>query len=145
MKTTKLIAALAVLTIPAIVSAQAAPMQHAESSGWKELDAFHKILAEAWHPAAQGDTKIARAKATELVEAARVWRRSKAPASCTGEAVRTGMTRMATELDWFADAVKRESSDDAVKVTLKTVHDTFEGFAEACMKHGAPAPPKPPV
>jgi hypothetical protein len=32
--------------------------------------------------------------------------------------------------------VKREASDDAVRATLKRVHDNFESFAEACMMAG---------
>jgi soluble cytochrome b562 len=134
MKTTRLIAGLALLIAPAMSGAQ--QMQHEEMSGWKELDAFHKVMAASWHPAAQGDVKAARASATQLVDAALAWRKSKGPNTCDNAKTREGLTRMITELRWHADAVKRESSDDAVKVTLKTVHDTFESFAEDCMHAG---------
>jgi outer membrane murein-binding lipoprotein Lpp len=143
MNLTRMICAAAVVAVPSLAGAQAgSQMQHAESSGWKELDAFHTVLAANWHPAAQGDTKAARAGATKLLDAALAWRKSKGPKDCDNAKTREGMTQMITELRWHADAVKRESSDDAVKVTLKTAHDTFEGFAEACMHHG-PAPKKP--
>lgn len=144
MKTTRLLAALMIVAVPVVAGAQ---MDHGgEMSGWKELDAFHKVLAANWHPAAAGDTKPARAQATALLDAALAWRKSKGPAACDNAKTREGLARMVTELRWHADAVKRESSDDAVKVTLKTVHDTFEGFAEACMmKHEmAPRKPNPP-
>jgi hypothetical protein len=143
MKLTKLLAGLAIVAAPAIAGAQ---MDHgAEMSGWKELDAFHKVLAANWHPAATGDTKPARAQANALLDAALAWRKSRGPAACDNTKTREGLAHMVTELRWHADAVKRESSDDAVKVTLKTVHDTFEGFAEACMmKHDMAPAKKPP-
>jgi hypothetical protein len=145
MKSIRILAGLVMAAAPAIAGAQ---MDHgSEASGWKELDAFHKVLAANWHPAATGDTKPARAQATALLDAALAWRKSKGPAACDNAKTRQGLAQMVTELRWHADAVKRESSDDAVKVTLKTVHDTFEGFAEECMmKAHHPTPPatKPP-
>lgn len=144
MNSNLLLAGLAMVVAPAVAAAQ---MDHgSEMSGWKELDAFHKVLAANWHPAATGDTKPARAAAPALLDAALAWRKSRGPATCDNAKTREGLAQMVTELRWHADAVKRESSDDAVKVTLKTVHDTFEGFAEACMKAHHPAPPatKPP-
>ena len=136
---------------PAMAAAQAgaAPMamQHEETSGWKELDAFHKVLQDAWHPIGKGDYKPARAKAEELVKAAVAWRQSKGPKSCDNEATRAGLTKMIEEARWYEDAAKRAASDDAIKVTLKTAHDTFEGFAESCMMAGMKgmmaAPKKP--
>jgi hypothetical protein len=143
MKTMRVFAALALLIAPAMAGAQ--QMQHEEMSGWKELDAFHKVLAASWHPASTGDTKAARASATQLLDAALAWRKSKGPKDCDNAKTREGLTQMITELRWHTDAVKRESSDDAVKVTLKTVHSTFESFAEACMHAGMkPAETKKP-
>lgn len=143
-------AAAALAFVPALASAQAKPMEmkHEEMTGmggWKELDAFHKVLADAWHPIAKGDYKPARAKAAELVKAAVAWRQSKGPKSCDNEATRAGLATMIEQARWYEDAVTRGASDDAVKVTLKTTHDTFEGFAEACMMHGMKmdAPKKP--
>jgi hypothetical protein len=143
MKSMRILAGLLVAAAPAIAAAQ---MDHGsgEMSGWKELDAFHKVLAANWHPAATGDTKPARAAAPALLDAALAWRKSRGPAACDNAKTRQGLAQMVTELRWHADAVKRESSDDAVKVTLKTVHDTFEGFAEECMMKHNMAPAKKP-
>lgn len=144
LKSMRLVAVFFLMLAPALGQAQ---MDHGkeEMSGWKELDDFHKVLAANWHPAAGGDTKAARAGATQLLDAALAWRKSKGPKSCDNAKTREGLGRMITELRWHADAVKRDASDDAVKVTLKTVHDSFEGFAEECMmKHEmAPAAKKP--
>src|SRR5688572_19431105 len=55
---------------------------HAASSGWKELDAFHEIMAATWHPAKSGDLKDIRAKADSLSASAKNWAASKVPAAC---------------------------------------------------------------
>ncbi len=104
-----------------------------EKSGWKELDAFHTVMGAAWHPVMAGDFKPARAKAQELAAAHTAWLKSKGPAACENEATRTGLRALAADIRSYNDAVKREASDDAVRVTLKRVHDSFETFAEPCM------------
>jgi hypothetical protein len=139
--------------VPAMAGAQAAggaqppkpPMQHdmskmgeqAKQSGeqttWKELDAFHNVMAAAWHPVMSGDLKPAREKAADLQVALATWRRSRGPAACQNETMRTSLADLASDLRSYADAVKREASDDAVRVTLKRVHDSFETVAEPCM------------
>lgn len=104
-----------------------------EKSGWKELDAFHTVMAAAWHPVMAGDFKPARAKAVELASALTAWQKSKGPAACENEATRTGLRGMTEDIRSYNDAVKREASDDAVRATLRRVHDGFEKFAEPCM------------
>ena len=107
-----------------------------EKSGWKELDAFHTVMAAAWHPVMAGDFKPARAKAVELAAALTVWQKSKGPAACENEATRAGLRELTSDIRSYNDAVKREASDDAVRATLKRVHDNFEKFAEPCMMAG---------
>ena len=104
-----------------------------EMSGWKELDAFHTVLMGAWHPVATGDLAPARAKAAELLTAALAWRSSKGPAKCDNAAARGSMASFIDDARSYADAAKRNASDDAIKVTLKRTHDGFETIAEPCM------------
>ena len=104
-----------------------------EMSGWKELDAFHQVLMDAWHPVATGDLAPARAKAAELLTAALAWRSSKGPAKCDNAAARAGMVSFIDDARSYADAAKRNASDDAIKVTLTRTHDGFEKIGEPCM------------
>jgi hypothetical protein len=47
------------------------------ATGWKELDAFHELMAASWHPAkGQNDLKPAKAKAADLAKAAKTWSES---------------------------------------------------------------------
>lgn len=106
-------------------------------TGWVPLDAFHKLMEAAWHPVAQGDFKAARAKAPEVLAVALAWRKTKGPVACDTPAARESLARLVETARWYADAVKREASDDAVRVTLKTTHDHFEAIAEPCLAAAA--------
>src|SRR5512139_472255 len=69
---------------------------------WKEMNAFHHVMAATWHPASSEKADLAPLKvhARDLVKAADAWAASKAPsmpASCGTEAVRTAVTKVATD------------------------------------------------
>jgi hypothetical protein len=126
--------------VPAAKLADTAAMKHdmpgmqgEPMSGWKELDALHQLIVATWHPASAGDMKPARADAAALLAATQAWRRSKGPAKCDNAALRKGMPDLIADARSFADAAKRDASDDAVKVTLKRTHDGFEALAEPCL------------
>ncbi|MCU0619782.1 MAG: hypothetical protein MUF40_07840 [Gemmatimonadaceae bacterium] len=54
---------------------------------WKKLDAFHTVMAASWHPAKdRNDLAPFRARASELVAAAKALTSEPIPASCGGAA-----------------------------------------------------------
>lgn len=106
---------------------------HDETSGWKQLDAFHKLLQDTWHPAQNGDLKPARAKAAEFVAGAETWAKSKGPAKCDNEMARKAIPGVVSDAKAFGNAVAGSASDDAVKAALKKAHDAFEMVAMPCM------------
>lgn len=107
--------------------------EHGEKSGWTELDAFHKLLQDTWHPAQKGDLRPARDKAAAFVAGAEAWARSKGPATCDNEAARKAIPGVVADANAYADAAKAGASDDAVKASLKKAHDGFEKVAMPCM------------
>ena len=107
-------------------------------SGWNELDGFHALMMGAWHPVQQGDLKPARLAAPQLLAAALKWRSSKGPAACDTPKAREGFPLLIESLRSYADAAKREASNDAVEVTLKASHQAFEAIAMPCMMAAMP-------
>ena len=129
--------------MPATASAQAATKDkdkhamemgdHHASSAWKELDAFHTLLAATWHPAAESnDLKPIRAKATALSEAAQAWAASKVPPSCDTKPIRDAIAAMATGSKDLATMVRKQAGNPIVKGALKALHDRFEVVEEGC-------------
>lgn len=108
-----------------------------QDAGWKELDAFHAVMAAGWHPAMMDSLAPARASAPKLVAAAKVLAKAKAPMGCEAPEVKTAIVRLTAESEAVAKLVSQKAADAAVKAALKTVHDTFEVVEAKCkpMKH----------
>ena len=103
-----------------------------EASGWKELDAFHGVMAAAWHPARNDSLAPARAMAGKLVEQAKLFAGSTAPKACDTPAIKAAVARLVPESEAVAALVARNAADAAIKAALKTVHDTFHVAEEGC-------------
>jgi hypothetical protein len=106
------------------------------SSGWTELDAFHKVLMATWHPAQKSDLKPARDKAADIVKTAEAWAASKGPAKCDNATTREALPGIVADAKAYASVVKANGTDDAVKAALKKAHDGFEKAAMPCMMAG---------
>ena len=109
---------------------------HGASSGWKELDAFHELMAATWHPAKSGDLKVIRAKADSLSASAKVWAASKVPAACDTKAIRDAMADVVTGSAKVATIVANKGVDADVRAALHDVHERFEVVEHGCQtKH----------
>lgn len=105
---------------------------HAMSSGWKELDAFHEILAATWHPAASNDLKPIRAKADSLSASAKRWAASTPPAACATKPITEAIADVVTGSSKVADLVTKRADDKAVRDALHDVHERFEVVEGGC-------------
>lgn len=109
------------------------------AGGWKEMDAFHNVMAATWHPAGQkNDLAPLRARAGELAAAARTWAAAPVPKACDTPATRSTVAGLATDARAIADLVAQPASTDAaLKAALKALHDRFETVEESCKLPGA--------
>jgi hypothetical protein len=109
---------------------------HGASSGWKELDAFHELMAATWHPARSGDLKVIRAKADSLSASAKSWAASKVPAACDTKVIREAMADVVTGSAKVATLVANNGVDADVRTALHDVHERFEVVEHGCQpKH----------
>ena len=104
------------------------------AGGWKEMDAFHNVLAATWHPASKSDDlKPLRARAGALADAARAWAAAAVPKACDTPATRSTIAALATDARALADLVAKPASTDAqLKASLKALHDRFEPVEHGC-------------
>ena len=127
------------LPLAAQATTTAAPKameHHAASSGWKELDAFHEIMAATWHPAKSGDLKVIRAKADSLSASAKAWAASTVPAACDKKPIRDAIADVVTGTEKVAQLVSSNGPDADVRTALSNVHDRFEVVEHGCQpKH----------
>lgn len=146
-----LASALIVAPLAMAASQAAPPPQKADSARkgdmdshlmgpWKEMNAFHQVMAATWHPASEkNDLAPLRARAGDLARTADAWKTSRPPAmprTCGGEPVLKAIASVVDSAKALAAMVASGAADDAIKASLKSVHDTFEVAEKACAGHG---------
>lgn len=98
---------------------------HASTKEWKEMDDFHMVMAEAFHPYKDSaNLKPAKEKAAELAASAEAWKNSDFPAGVSEEELKDKLERLAELSREFSRDVTAEP-DDAVAAKLTAVHDFF--------------------
>lgn len=105
-------------------------MEH--MSGWKELDAYHMVMMQVWHPAkAKGDLAPIRAQAGKLADAADTWARAAIPSACDTPDNRSNIARVQTESRALV-TLASSGSDADLKAALAAVHERFELVNRGC-------------
>jgi hypothetical protein len=127
---------------PVFAQAQAAPGKEKTMkamgddhmmSGWKELDAFHTVMAATWHPVAKSkDLTVIREKAGALSEAAQAWSTSTAPKACDTKEIRDAIAAVVSQSKSVAQLVEKKASDADVTAALRDVHTKFEVVEKGC-------------
>ncbi|MEP6765274.1 MAG: hypothetical protein ABJB66_13235, partial [Gemmatimonadaceae bacterium] len=103
------------------------------ATGWKELDAFHTILAATWHPVSgKNDFAPIKAKAGDLATAAHKWAASTAPKGCDTPKIKSAMTDVAAGSQRVALLVDKNTDDASIKKELGAVHEKFEVVEMSC-------------
>jgi type IV secretory pathway TrbL component len=126
-----------VLSAPAFAQSAQKPAdktsEHHAASGWKELDAFHELMAASWHPAkATKDMKIARAKADSLAAAAKTWAAAKAPHGCDSTEIKAAIADVEKGSADVAKLVAGNAADADLYKALHDVHERFEVVEKGC-------------
>ena len=132
MRLTRLAFCAAVFALAAPVQAQDHAAHHAARSGWKELDAYHDLMAGTWHPAKENDLKPTRAKADSLAAAAKAWSESKAPMACDNKAIKDAIAEVVAGTTKVLHLVHGNAADAELKSAMHDVHERFEVVEKGC-------------
>jgi hypothetical protein len=103
----------------------------ADQKEWKEMDEFHMIMAETFHPYKDSaNLEPARTKAGELVAAAEKWTSAPLPEKVNNDEMKEKLAQLKTESSAMAQAVSA-GDDKALEEKLTKVHDVFHAIQEA--------------
>lgn len=98
---------------------------------WKEMDNFHMIMAETFHPYRDSaNLEPAKSMAHELMTAAGRWAEAPLPERVDNDDMRSQLQRLESETRTLAETVRSED-DDAIGRQLNRVHDTFHEIHES--------------
>lgn len=102
---------------------------------WKEMDDFHMIMAETFHPYKDSSNlEPAKSRADELWKAADGWASAPLPERVDNEDVRSQLAQLRSQAATLAESV-RSSDDNVVAAHLTELHDTFHAIQEAWYAH----------
>ena len=104
---------------------------------WPEMEAFHAIIAEAYHPF-KDSANVAPAKelAESLAVEADKWQAAPLPEKVNTEKVQSMLVDLKTSARVLADQIKTGRTDEVVGALLTTVHDNFHKIMEAWYSSG---------
>ena len=111
-------------------------MEDHAMSGWKELDAFHIVMMQTWHPASMmKNLQPTREKAAELAQKGAAWSTGTFPMGCDDSLTRAAVAKIAGEAKALGDLVAAKAADDALFAGLKALHQQFESVEKGCKPH----------
>ena len=104
---------------------------------WKELDSFHMLMAEVYHPYKDsGNVAPARQMMEQLATEAEKWAAAPLPEKVNNDETKAKLERLKTETRALADEIKNGATDEALGAKLNPLHDLFHEVQEAWYKGG---------
>jgi hypothetical protein len=105
---------------------------HDEKAEWKELNSFHKVMAEAFHPLKDsGNVGPAKKLADQMAEEAARWASSTLPEKVNTGEMKSNLEKLKAETKALAEEIGKGASDDIIKAKLSSLHHQFHEIMEA--------------
>jgi len=105
-----------------------------EKKAWKEMNDFHIIMSETFHPAEEGHFEAIKKRSQEMADKAVAWQKSVAPDGYDKKKVEASLNKLVKGTKELNSLVKAKSSDKVLKVKLSGLHDIFHEIMEKCEK-----------
>ena len=99
---------------------------------WKELKAFHSVMAQTFHPSEEGNLKPIRERSGELAEKAKLLAASKIPAEFDKPEMKKAIQELVEGTAKLDAMIKNKATDKEVTEFLSTLHDTFHKIVGLC-------------
>ena len=97
---------------------------------WKEMDDFHMLMADAFHPYKDSaNLAPAKEKAEALATAAEQWKNAPLPEKVDNDQAKAALAQLSTDAAAFA-ATAKSGDDKATSESLNKLHDEFHHIQE---------------
>ncbi len=107
--------------------------EHSEdATTWAELDAYHMVMAESYHPLKDSaNLAPAKANAEALAAEAEKWAAASLPERVNNDEMMTRIENLKASSRAFADKVKAGATDEELSAALTALHQEFHQIQEA--------------
>jgi hypothetical protein len=104
---------------------------------WPEMDEFHMIMAESFHPYKDSaNMEPAKANAAEMASVAGKWLNAPLPEKVNNEDVKATLKQLKSDTEAFAQTVQGGDSTQ-IGESLTSLHDLFHKLQEAWYSGGS--------
>jgi superoxide dismutase len=103
-----------------------------EKDNWMALKDFHKVMAQTYHPAEEGDFVPLRTRSGELLAKAILFSNSKPPVSKDKPAVHKALADLAEQCEKIYELVEKNAKDAVLMKEITKAHDLFHQVEELC-------------
>lgn len=101
-----------------------------DESVWKDMDDFHMIMAETFHPYKDSaNLEPVKSRASELMTAADEWASAPLPEKVDNAEMRSRLRQLKAQATTLAVSVRSEN-DNVIAEQLNDLHDTFHAIQE---------------
>lgn len=102
---------------------------------WAELNSFHQVMSQTFHPSEAGDLKPIKARSREMADKAKILARSAVPQKFDTPEIRQAVQQLAKDSKALHRLVKSsKATDEQIKKALADLHDVFHRIVGLC-KH----------
>lgn len=104
----------------------------AQQPAWKELEEFHTVMSQTFHPSENGDLQPIKTRSGELAAKAKALQKSAIPTAYQKPGVKESLKLLAKESKAFDKAVHKKMADAEITRTMSALHDRFHEVMEKC-------------
>lgn len=105
---------------------------------WKELDSFHMLMAEVFHPLKDsGNVEPATRLMGQLADEAEKWAAAPLPEKVNNDEVKAKIEKLKVDTRAFASEISTITDPAVIGTRLHGVHDLFHEIQEAWYKGGS--------
>jgi len=102
---------------------------------WPELNTFHSVMSQTFHPMEDGNFKPIRARSAEMYQKASALAKAKIPAEFNKPEVVTSVKSLKAGSKALDKAIRNGATDKEVEQQLVALHDVFHAIVGACVGH----------
>lgn len=104
------------------------------TSSWKQMDAFHDVMSETFHPSEEGNLQPIKTRIDEMVTKAKAWRKSAVPAQYDAKKSKAKLKELEKGAENLRKTIRNNGSDPDITKQLSELHDVFHYIMEKCRK-----------
>jgi superoxide dismutase len=104
-----------------------------EMDTWNELNIFHGVMSQTFHPSEEGNLQPIRERSAEMLEKARVLQSGKIPMSFNTPEIKKSIDDLVKGSAALNQLVIAKADDKTVTKKLSELHDVFHTIQGLCM------------